>query len=49
MSSWTGKYSFFLDNNWWNLLAKPITNDFKNKGKYNMILYFCKNDLTPYF
>jgi hypothetical protein len=28
---------------------KSITNDFKNKGKYNMILNFCKKNLTPYF
>jgi hypothetical protein len=32
-----------------NSLTKPITNDSKNKGKYNMISDFCKNDLTPYF
>jgi hypothetical protein len=30
-------------------VTKPITNDSTKKGKYNMILDFCKNDLTPYF
>jgi hypothetical protein len=29
--------------------VKPITNNSKNKGKYNMVLEFCKKDLTPYF
>jgi hypothetical protein len=29
-------------------MAKAITNDSTKKGKYNMILDFCKNDLTPY-
>jgi hypothetical protein len=30
-------------------IAKPITNDSTKKEKYNMILDFCKNDLTPNF
>jgi hypothetical protein len=30
-------------------MAKPITNESTQKGKYNMVLDFCKNDLTPYF
>jgi hypothetical protein len=30
-------------------LAKPITNDSKNKEKYNMIPEFCHKNLTPYF
>jgi hypothetical protein len=30
-------------------IVKPITNDSTEKGKYNMIPDFCKNDLTPYF
>jgi hypothetical protein len=29
--------------------VNPITNNTKNKGKYNMIPEFCKKDLTPYF
>jgi hypothetical protein len=29
--------------------VKPITNDTKYKGKYNMVPEFCKKDLTPYF
>jgi hypothetical protein len=30
-------------------LAELINNDSINKGKYNMITEFCKNDFTPYF
>jgi hypothetical protein len=30
-------------------MAKPITNVSTKRGKYNMIIYFCKNNLTPYF
>jgi hypothetical protein len=30
-------------------LAKPITNDSNNKGKYNMVPAFCQKNLTPYF
>jgi hypothetical protein len=43
------KLLFFLDNNRWNSLEKSITNDFKNKGKYNMVPEFCRKNLTPYF
>jgi hypothetical protein len=39
----TFPFSFlFWDNNWWNSLAKPITNDSKNKGKYNMVQHFAR-------
>jgi hypothetical protein len=29
-------------------MAKPITNDFIKREKYNMVPDFYKNDLTPY-